>query len=119
MGCWFEIELLDVVAEINRTRLGVCCKCYIGGWLEMEVVSWRSYDINWRNALSRLTRPLKEQKTLCDACLVDLRVSRGGHGGIFCGLLGFSRATLTIIFLGSLAVQLVVCAIRSLTGPPL
>lgn len=70
----------------------------------MEVVSWRSYDINRRDALSCLAGPLKEQKTLCDARLVDLAVCWGGHWGIFGGLLGFPVAILTIIFLRSLAV---------------
>ena len=70
----------------------------------MEVVSWRSYDIDWRDALSCLAGPLKEQKTLCDARLVDLAVCWGGHWGIFGGLLGFPVAVLTIIFLRSRAV---------------
>ena len=70
----------------------------------MEVVSWRSYDIDWRDALSCLAGRLKEQKTLCDARLVDLAVCWGGHWCIFGGLLGFPVAILTIIFLRSRAV---------------
>lgn len=70
----------------------------------MKVVSWRSHDIDWRDALSCLAGPLKEQKTLFDARLVDLAVCWSGHWGIFGGLPSFSVAILTIIFLRSRAV---------------
>ncbi len=70
----------------------------------MEVVSWGSYDVHRRDALSYLAGPLKQQKTLGDARLVYLAVCWGGHWGIFGGLLAFPVASLTIIFLCSLAV---------------
>ncbi len=70
----------------------------------MEVVSGSCNHVYGRNALSGLTGSLKKQKTLCDASLVDLIVGGRGHRCVFGGLLRFSVAALSIIFLRSLAI---------------
>jgi hypothetical protein len=77
--------------------------------------------VNWWNTLSRLVvlSSLKQKKTLCYPCLVNLIVIGSGQRGVFRWLLGPSIAVLTIIFLCLLAIDIRSSSVRSLTRSPL